>query len=326
MNNTIESILQKATRAPSGHNTQPWKFEVKENIITIFPDYKRSLPVVDGDHHALFIALGCALENLVIAAQHFNYDSVIKLNTQQQGEESIVVTLLLSAPKSDSQLYDCIDLRQVTRNTYSRDPIPASDLQQLQIAAVQNDVASIIVTRKEDIEPVIKLVKEGTIQQFSNPYFISELSQWIRFNKTAAMQTGDGLYGATTGNPALPTWMGKIFMKFAFNPQNEAKKMINLIHSSSDLMIFIAQRNDKQAWINVGRSFERTMLMATQLNIHHSHANMPCEEVEIRNKLIQQLHLTRGEQPLLLIRLGYSEKMSYSFRRPIESVTVLKTD
>ena len=68
------------------------------------------------------------------------------------------------------------------------------------------------------------------------------------------------------------------------------------------------------------------MLMATQLNIHHSHVNMPCEVVEVRNKLIQQLHLTDGKQPLLLIRLGYSEKMPYSFRRPIESVTKMNTD
>jgi len=35
MNSVVRSILQKANRAPSGHNTQPWKFKVKENVTTI---------------------------------------------------------------------------------------------------------------------------------------------------------------------------------------------------------------------------------------------------------------------------------------------------
>jgi len=233
---------------------------------------------------------------------------------------------LLAAPKTESHLYDCIDIRQVTRNTYTGDPIPSTDLEQLQTAALQKEVQSVIITRKEDIEPFIKLVKEGSIRQFANPSFVNELLSWIRFNKATAMKTGDGLYSATTGNPSVPTWLGKIFMKFAVNPKTEADKWVDLIHSSSDLMIFIAQRNDPKAWINLGRSFERTMLMATLLNIHHANANMPCEEIEVRNKLIQQLHFTNGEQPLLLVRLGVSEKMPYSLRRPLGSVTFLDTN
>ncbi|MBD3386211.1 hypothetical protein GF407_14980 [candidate division KSB1 bacterium] len=59
-------MIRFATMAPSGHNTQPWKFSLHENTITIFPDYKRRLAVVDPDDHALFISLGCALENLII--------------------------------------------------------------------------------------------------------------------------------------------------------------------------------------------------------------------------------------------------------------------
>jgi len=49
---------------------------------------------------------------------------------------------------------------------------------------------------------------------------------------------------------------------------------------------------------------------------------MPCEESELRKKLIELLNLKPGEQPLLLIRLGYSDKMPYSFRRPLKEVVI----
>jgi len=75
------------------------------------------------------------------------------------------------------------------------------------------------------------------------------------------------------------------------------------------LIVFIAKRNDKKAWVNVGRSFEQMALTATSLNVNSAHKNMPCEEVSVRQNLIQQLNLKNGKQPLLLIRLGYSEKM-----------------
>jgi hypothetical protein len=71
-----------------------------------------------------------------------------------------------------------------------------------------------------------------------------------------------------------------------------------LIRGSSGLALFIAESNDKQSWINVGRNFERVVLKATSLNIKHAHMNMPCEEIEIRTKLQKHLGL-KDEHPLL---------------------------
>jgi hypothetical protein len=62
-------FVRYATLAPSGHNTQPWRFSVNEYSIRIFPDFTRSLAVVDLDNRELYIRLCCALENLVIAAK-----------------------------------------------------------------------------------------------------------------------------------------------------------------------------------------------------------------------------------------------------------------
>ncbi len=40
-------LVRYATLAANGHNTQPWKFALKENVIEIHPDYARHLSAVD---------------------------------------------------------------------------------------------------------------------------------------------------------------------------------------------------------------------------------------------------------------------------------------
>src|ERR1700723_262070 len=64
----IRDFIRYATLAPSGHNTQPWKFRPGEGGVDILPDFSRRTPVVDPDDHHLFVGLGCSAETLAIAA------------------------------------------------------------------------------------------------------------------------------------------------------------------------------------------------------------------------------------------------------------------
>ncbi|WP_219339633.1 hypothetical protein [Luteimonas salinisoli] len=61
-------LVRYATLAANSHNTQPWRFRVGAQAIDILPDPSRATPAVDPDDHHLFVSLGCAAENLAIAA------------------------------------------------------------------------------------------------------------------------------------------------------------------------------------------------------------------------------------------------------------------
>jgi hypothetical protein len=69
----MRELVRYASLAASGHNTQPWKFALTENAIDIHPDYARRLPAVDPHDRELWISLGCALENLLVAARAAGY-------------------------------------------------------------------------------------------------------------------------------------------------------------------------------------------------------------------------------------------------------------
>ena len=107
-------LVRYATLAPSGHNTQCWKFHVAPSTISIVPDLTRRTPVVDPDDHHLFVSLGCALENM---AQASVANGLISLAQFDAATDVLTVKLEATTPLR-SPLFQAISDRQCTRGLY----------------------------------------------------------------------------------------------------------------------------------------------------------------------------------------------------------------
>lgn len=319
--NDFNYLVECAIKAPSGHNTQPWKFEKIQDGIIIHPDFTRALPIVDSDNHALYISLGCALENLVIVASKIGYKS--KVDYPNNPNASIFVTLSRSNEinPSDEDLFDFIKSRQVNRSKYSDKIVNNTELERLRNCFNYDGISLVLLNDKENFEKVIPLIIEANNLQFQNKQFVSELTGWFRYSKAEAEKTKDGLWTATMGLPSMWRFIGNFVMKNIVSAKSEAKRINEILQYTAGIAIFISENNDVTSWVNVGRAFQRFGLTATKLSLCHAHLNMPCEEISVRHKLANLLELG-DKHPLLLIRYGYAEKMPYSFRRNVEDVTV----
>ncbi len=316
--NTLREIIHLATLAPSGHNTQPWLFKLGDNCVKIIPDLSRRLKAVDPDDHALYISIGCALENLLIAARCIGYHNETKYFPPDEPEECILVSLEKSE-KQDDPLFSSISERQSTRCPYDGQLIPSEQLDRLIAAGNQSNVSLKLFTAPEKINSITELIKEANRIQFSDPDFIDELVSWIRFNKSEVAKYNDGLSYNVMSLPSVPRWLGNFIFKRFVSPDGEAKRCEAAVRSSSGLILFIAESNNKTSWVNLGQSFERVALTATSLQIKHAHLNMPCEVTSVRAKLKQYLELD-SQEPLLLLRIGYAKPMPRSPRRPLSEV------
>src|SRR5688572_27995943 len=64
----IVRLISASVLAASPHNSQPWRFSVRENQVLVHADFDRKLGAMDPFEREMFIGLGCALENMAIAA------------------------------------------------------------------------------------------------------------------------------------------------------------------------------------------------------------------------------------------------------------------
>jgi hypothetical protein len=315
----LKKFVEYGIKAPSGHNTQPWKFVIKDNKIEIHPDFDRKLPIVDGDNHALYMSLGCAVENIILAAKNDDYEAELKIIKDLKDIDFISITMIHNNVIQKDKLFDYIEKRQVTRNEYDKMPIPLEDLKQMIDSTKFEGIQVKYFTSKKDIDRLKSFIIQGSNLQFQNKDFVNELVSWIRFSKKEVVKKKDGIWHASMGMPSTGRFVGNVIMKHFVSAKSEAKRWDKIINASAAFALFSVEKNDVFNWVHLGRAFQRFGLMATKLNINHAHVNMPCEELSVRNKMKLELGLENA-YPLLLIRLGYSNKMPYSYRRNVDEV------
>lgn len=311
-------LIRHATLAASSHNTQPWKFRIRNDSIAILPDFSRRCPVVDPDDSHLFKSLGCAAENLVHAAAAQGFSAEVRFDA---GENGINVLLNRDATARATNLYRAIPKRQCVKAAYDGSPIGVTELEKLEEAGKEPSVRTILLSSGAQKNAVIDYVTRGNIAQLTDRAFRKELVAWIRFNPGEAMRKGDGLAGRASGQPALPTWLAKLIIGLVLTPKGQAETDATNIRSSAGIAVFVSSHDNKTAWINVGRAYERFALQATALNIRTAFINQPIEVRQLRPQFESWLKLD-GEHALLIVRFGHGPTAPFSLRRPIDDVII----
>lgn len=314
-NPQIADLVRYATLAASSHNTQPWIFRLGERAIDILPDFSRATPAVDPDDHHLFVSLGCAAENLLIAATATGRPGELDIHPEGNG----VRYRFSEGPARPDPLLAAIAARQSTRAEYDGRSVPSADVERLRQAAGMPGVRVILLTERPQIDRVRDLVVAGNSAQMADPAFVRELKHWLRFNPRSAIASGDGLFAASSGNPVLPNVLGSLAFDRFFTAGAENEAHVRNIGSSAGVAIFVAEHEDRAHWIEVGRACQRFALTATGLGLKHAFINQPVEVAGLRPELAALVG-ERGTRPDIVMRFGYGPTLPYSPRRAVEAV------
>ncbi|MBV2360834.1 Tat pathway signal protein [Thalassococcus sp. CAU 1522] len=309
----IGRLVHYATLAANSHNTQPWIFEAGSGPIRILPDTTRRTPVADPDDHHLFATLGCAAENLMLAAGAEGKASALSFGADG------AIAVDLAPGGAEDPLFAAITARQCSRSLYDGSTVSAADLSLLERAAQVDGCRVLLVTEPAEVAAILDLILAANAVQIADPAFVAELGDWLRFSAAAAVDTGDGLFSACSGNPTMPQWIGQRMFPRVFTPEAENEKTAAQVRSSAGLAIFVSDRDDAEHWVAAGRSYQRFALQATALDLKTAFLNQPLEVPEYRPQLAGLLGVT-DRRPDLLVRFGRGPAMPRSLRRPVADV------
>jgi hypothetical protein len=300
-------LIRYAVLAPSSHNTQPWLFRTGEGWIDLLADPRRWLRIADAGRRELHLSLGAALENLLIAAEHFGYGHDVAYFPDLTNADWIArVSLTRDARSRPPSLFDAIPRRQTDRRPYSGQAVDAGLLADLSAASADLGVWAWTSTDEESRSRVAGLVARGDRVEHANPAFRRELGDCI----------GQGLLGVR-GPLATVARFAVTRLNFG---ERIARSDAKLVFRAGALLAVVSKEDDPAAQLRAGRAVERVWLLGTLFGLALQPMSQPLQVPDLRRELAEVIG-AGGSHPQHLFRLGHAAKRKHrARRRPLAEV------
>jgi hypothetical protein len=131
-------VVTAATRAPSIHNTQPWRFTASPDRLELFLDPERALPVLDPTARQQVISCGIALEFAVVALAAAGAAAEVELMPDPDDPDHLAgirVTGARPPSEDDREMAAAIGRRHTVRAPFQRRAVPPELIEGLQAEA-----------------------------------------------------------------------------------------------------------------------------------------------------------------------------------------------
>ena len=308
-----QKIIRYAIKAPSPLNTQPWRFEVEKGLINLLPDFSRSLPESDPQKTNLYISMGCALKNLMLASRQLGYQAIPEIK-EFLYHSIISIRIKESSELENPALFRQIGKRQVVKTNFTDTPTDEILITKCAKESLEEGISIIPLIHNYKYWQMTSLILNEIANRRNQKAYIKEFISWIRFDDNEAMIKGDGIRSVSLDLPFSGTLLNRLFIHAQLSAKNEVKRWRHLMNHSSGLILFTVHKNIPEQWIKLGISFQHFVLSLSRSGMSYSHIPLAIDSGPIRKQLSSICEI-KNEVPIQLIRIGKAQPMPYSFRR-----------
>lgn len=318
LKNQIKSLLKYVILAPSGYNSQPWKFKLGDNFLEILPDYTRARLNTDPDYREFFMSLGAAAFNLEVAAKHFGlgFNKTYRLD-EKNHQHSIYFEFAEKKLLVDSSpLFEAISIRHTNRFSYQDTNIPKTLIETLYSLPRPSSVELNLITRPGDKTTMAALIHQSFILWYKNKMLTEELESWLRDDLSISK---DGLPTGVLNLYKLAINTKYLMMKEDQTIKNQSEHEQNLAKTAPALVVISTKNDNIQNWFEAGEFFESFVLTLALHGYTTDHFNQPL----FLKKPRQDVARIVGSHsfPQLLLRFGLpTVKTPKTSRRPLHEL------
>ena len=311
----VRRIVEIGCRAPSVHNTQPWRWRIDEDRIELRADRSRQLGVSDPDGRNLTISCGAALHHIQVAAAGLGRVAMVERLPDPREPDLLAVIDVgesRTATPADVDLLDALDRRVTDRRRFTTWPVPAERLDDLASAAQRWGTRVLPLTGTAARATVERLVDEAIDAQALDPRFAAEQQRWI------ARSTVDGVPPS-----ALPQQTHPTERRDRFDRRVEPVPSRTVVEASDGVLAICTAHDTPLAWLDAGETLSALWIRATRAGFSVVPLSQVIEVEHTRSELIRAIFFDMA-QPQLLVRIGWQEvtrpPLPRTPRRPLDEV------
>lgn len=329
-------LVRAAILAANPHNSQPWRFRVADNAIDVFADAGRNIGAIDPFLREMTMGIGCALENLLIAAANEGYATEVTLLPDPGNPAHAARILLSPGTRIASQLYDAIPSRHTNRGPYEPGRgVPPDMLDAL--AALGADLPGTRViwfsmpAARGRIGELIVAAAEAIVADRQQS---ADSARWFRTSWQQLQAMRDGITLDAQSLPPFVNAAAKILPPLSQESADQAwlqaTRERHVATAAAFGLIAVPNARDNAMRIRGGRLWQRMHLWATTKGLAVQPLNQMSERADRELQLgieprfdsaLKELVADADSQALMPFRIGYpTVEARPSPRRDLKSV------
>ncbi|MDH6246982.1 NAD(P)H nitroreductase [Mycobacterium sp. OTB74] len=311
---TVQAAMALATRAPSVHNTQPWRWRVGSCSVQLYAEQSRHLMHTDPDGRDLVISCGAALHHAVIAFGALGWQATVhRFPNPAEPEHLAAIELQPCAPQlADIALAAAIPRRRTDRRLFSGWPVALGDIALMSARAARIGIA---VRRVTPDDVLIAAMRQAVAQHGQDVDYLTELTAW------------SGRYAAVGGVPArntpIPDPAATIPGRIFAGPVLDQPPGTSAVDDNGSLLALGTAADTPTDRLRAGEATSAILLTATAQGL----ATCPVTEA-LENPTCRDMVRTDvfGDDlfPQMLIRVGWApinaDPLPSTPRRPLADV------
>jgi hypothetical protein len=326
--------------AANAHNAQAWRFAVSPGEIGAYADTGRGLGTVDVYRREMHLSLGCAVENIVLAARAAGYAPTVTLSVAEAGGPVARVGLT-AGPRAVSELYRAIPHRHTDRGPYQPDRrLPAEVPVGMDALVDDPDVRLLWLldaTHRNEFSALTTAATEAFIadrRQSTDDY------AWYRGTWSQLQRHRDGVTVDASGLSPVLRSLGKLVP--ASRTSNDSYWLAGTrdrqLPTAAGFAIMLTRTPDRGTtgnvprWLAAGRIYQRLHLWATSRGLAMQPLNQSVERAERERSTTGPAQISTALaavvadpnwEPVMPFRIGYpTTDAGASPRRDVQDVLV----
>lgn len=310
---TVRAALALAIRAPSVHNTQPWRWRIGDRSVHLYADRSRELVATDPDQRELILSCGAALHHLRTAFAALGWSTIVhRLPNPAQPDHLAAVELVRHRPTSlDVEMSAAISHRHTDRRRYSTWPVPAGHL-------------GLVAERAASLGVLVRQLTDGARDELGYAVRAAAARHAGDVDYQLELATWSGQHGTDDGVPArnipFPHVGDEIpdrWFRGASLPDWATEE------DGAELLALGTTSDDRMSQLRAGEALSAALLTATNVGLATCLLTEPLEIPELR-RMVRMEVLDDWAFPQAIIRVGWAqtsaEPLHPTPRRALEDV------
>jgi len=175
-------VIAAANRAPSIHNTQPWRWRLHPDHLSLRAERDRQLGVADPDGHSLLVSCGAALMLTELGLRALGWQ-VRTTRLPDPADPDLLAEFRVTGQRSiadrDRELLAAAGRRQSDRRPFRKREIPAELIEALREVGGGEGVHADFPVRPEQRVNLAVAVSSADRSETEDSEYVAEMNRWI---------------------------------------------------------------------------------------------------------------------------------------------------